>query len=43
MKVRSVAPLLPPPSTFQQWLQRPMRTSHFLEGLQAIEWTADSD
>ena len=41
MKVRVVVPMLPPPSTFQQWLQRPMRTTHFLEGLQAIEWTAD--
>jgi hypothetical protein len=40
MKVRGVAPLLPPPGTFQQWLQRPIRTAHFLEGLQAIEWTA---
>ena len=41
MKVRGVPPLMPAPSVFQQWLQRPMRTTHFLEGLQAIEWTAD--
>jgi len=40
-KVGGVAPVLPTPNIFQQWMQRPMRTSHFLEGLQAIEWTAD--
>ena len=41
MKVRGVAPLLPSQGTFEQWMQRPMRTSQFVEGLQAIEWTAD--
>ncbi len=41
MKVRGILPVLPSPTTFQQWLQRPMRTSQFLEGLQAIEWTVD--
>jgi 5-methylcytosine-specific restriction endonuclease McrBC regulatory subunit McrC len=41
MKVRGVAPMLPPLGTFQQWMQRPMRSTQFLDGLQAIEWTAE--
>lgn len=41
LKVRGIAPVLPPPGTFQQWMQRPMRSTQFLDGLQAIEWTAE--
>src|SRR5215831_12047428 len=41
MRVRGVAPVLPSPSTFEQWLQRPMRSSLLTEGLQAIEWTVN--
>jgi 5-methylcytosine-specific restriction endonuclease McrBC regulatory subunit McrC len=41
MKVRGIAPVMPPPGTFQQWMQRPMRSTQFLDGLQAIEWTAN--
>jgi len=40
-RVRGVAPVLPSPSTFGQWLQRPMRSSLLTEGLQAIEWTVN--
>jgi len=41
MKVRGIAPMLPPLGTIQQWMRRPMRSSHFVDGLQAIEWTAE--
>ena len=41
MKVRGIASVLPPQSTFQLWMQRPMRSTQFIDGLQAIEWTAE--
>ena len=41
MRVHGIAPMMPPPNTFEQWVQRPMRSSQLIEGLQAIEWTAN--
>jgi 5-methylcytosine-specific restriction endonuclease McrBC regulatory subunit McrC len=40
-RVQDVAPFVPSSTTFVRWLQRPMRSDRFLEGLQAIEWTID--
>jgi hypothetical protein len=40
-QVSNVAARVPSPRTIESWLQRPMRTTHFLEGIQAIEWTAE--
>jgi hypothetical protein len=41
MKVRGIASALPPQGTFQRWMQGPMRSTQFMDGLQAIEWTAE--
>ncbi len=41
MRVHGVAPVLPTSNTFEQWMQRPMRSGQLIEGLQAIEWTAN--
>jgi 5-methylcytosine-specific restriction endonuclease McrBC regulatory subunit McrC len=32
---------MPTAVNLQMWMRRPMRTDHFLEGLQAIEWTVE--
>jgi len=40
-RVQHVPPHIPSPITLGAWLQRPMRTDHFIEGLQAIEWTVE--
>ena len=40
-RVQNSPALLPSANTLASWLQRPMRTQHFLEGLQAIEWTIE--
>lgn len=37
--VRRNPPYVPSPKVLGSWLQRPMKTSSFAEGLQAIEWT----
>lgn len=39
--VQGVAPIRPAPFAFRTWLQRPMRASAFIEGVEAIQWTAD--
>jgi 5-methylcytosine-specific restriction endonuclease McrBC regulatory subunit McrC len=31
----------PSPRNLASWLQRPLRSQHFAEGIQAIEWTVD--
>jgi hypothetical protein len=41
MKVRGIASVQPPQSTFQRRMQRAMRSTQFIDGLQAIEWTAE--
>src|SRR5262249_5524712 len=40
-RVQSVPPYIPSSTTLGSWLQRPMRSEPFLNGLQAIEWTID--
>lgn len=39
--VQDVPPYAPSRSTIASWARRPMRAHHFVEGLQAIEWTVD--
>jgi hypothetical protein len=38
-RVQHSPPLLPSSGTVASWLQRPLRSQRFEEGLQAIEWT----
>ncbi len=40
-RVQMVPTYVPSSSTLGAWLRRPMRTTQFMEGLQAIEWTVD--
>ncbi len=40
-RVQSVPPYMPSPVTLGAWMQRPMRTEPFVNGLQAIEWTVE--
>ena len=40
-RVQHSPAVLPSPSTLASWLQRPLRTVHYIEGLQAIEWTVE--
>jgi 5-methylcytosine-specific restriction endonuclease McrBC regulatory subunit McrC len=40
-RVQHISPFLPSPATVASWLQRPLRSQHFQEGLQAIEWTTE--
>lgn len=40
-RVQAVPPYIPSSTTLTSWLQRPMRTDQFIDGLQAIEWTID--
>ena len=40
-RVQTVPPYIPSSVTLGGWLQRPMRSEPFLNGLQAIEWTID--
>jgi hypothetical protein len=40
-RVQSVPVYVPSSTTLSVWLQRPLRTDHFVSGLQAIEWTID--
>jgi hypothetical protein len=39
--VHDVPPFAPSRSMISSWMQRPMRAHHFVEGLQAIEWSID--
>jgi hypothetical protein len=39
LRVKSSPVHIPYPSTIRNWLQRPMRSEHLDEGIQAIEWT----
>lgn len=32
---------IPSPATLGTWFQRPLRTEHFIDGLEAIEWTIE--
>jgi len=38
-RVQTVAVYIPSATALGAWLRRPMRTEHFTDGLQAIEWT----
>jgi hypothetical protein len=40
-RVQTVSVYVPSSTTLGLWLQRPMRTEQFVNGLQAIEWTID--
>ena len=40
-RVQMVPAYVPSPATLGAWLQRPMRTEQFVNGLQAIEWTVE--
>ena len=40
-RVQTVPPYIPSATMLGSWLQRPMRSEPFLNGLQAIEWTID--
>ncbi len=40
-RVQSVPVYVPSPITLGSWLQRPLRTEQFVNGLQAIEWTIE--
>ncbi len=40
-RVQGVPAYVPSSTTLGSWLQRPMRTNHFVDGLQAIEWTVE--
>ena len=40
-RVQMAAPYVPSAATLSVWLQRPMRTDQFVNGLQAIEWTIE--
>jgi hypothetical protein len=40
-RVQTVPAYVPPSTTLTGWLQRPMRSKPFIDGLQAIEWTID--
>ncbi|MGH9629066.1 MAG: 5-methylcytosine restriction system specificity protein McrC, partial [Bryobacteraceae bacterium] len=40
-RVQAVPVFVPASTTLGVWLQRPMRTDQFVDGLQAIEWTIE--
>ena len=40
-RVQGVPVYVPSSTTLSTWLQRPLRTDHFVNGLQAIEWTIE--
>ena len=40
-RVDSVPSYMPSPTILGNWLQRPLRTEQFIDGLQAIEWTIE--
>jgi hypothetical protein len=40
-RVQRVPIYIPTPLNLQSWMQRPMRSDGFLDGVQAIEWTVD--
>ena len=40
-RVDSVPAYMPSPTILGNWLQRPLRTEQFIDGLQAIEWTIE--
>lgn len=40
-RVRMVPAHLPSSGSMIAWLQRPLRVEHFIEGIQAIEWTVE--
>src|SRR5262249_17278201 len=39
--VDDVVPRAPSPRLLENWLRMPLATTHFLQGLNAIEWTRD--
>lgn len=40
-RVQTVPVYVPSPTNLGTWLQRPLRTEQFINGLQAIEWTVE--
>jgi hypothetical protein len=40
-RVQTVPVYIPSPTNLGAWLQRPLRTEQFVNGLQAIEWTVE--
>jgi hypothetical protein len=40
-RVQAAPPYIPSATTIDTWLQRPMRTDHFIDGIRAIEWTVE--
>ncbi len=40
-RIQTVPPYVPSSTTLGSWLQRPLRTEQFVNGLQAIEWTVE--
>ncbi len=40
-RVQTVPVYVPSPTNLGTWLQRPLRTEQFIDGLQAIEWTVE--
>src|SRR6185312_7331003 len=40
-RVQSVPAYMPSAAALGSWLQRPLRTEQFIDGLQAIEWTIE--
>jgi hypothetical protein len=38
-RVQDISPYVPSSRMFMHWLERPMRSNRFMDGLQAIEWT----
>ena len=40
-RVQTVPAYIPSSTAFAVWLQRPMRTQYFVDGVQAVEWTVD--
>ncbi len=40
-RVQMVPAYVPSPTTLAQWFRRPLRAEQFINGLQAIEWTAE--
>jgi hypothetical protein len=41
LRVHDVQSYLPSPSAWTSWLQRPLKREHLVNGLQAIQWTAE--
>lgn len=41
LRVQNFAVYVPSPTTLNTWLQRPLRTQQFLDGVQAVEWVIE--